>query len=139
MNLKKTPLPDAQAGVEQFALESLTQLQLFTLREHINSLLPPGSLRDLNLEEELVLQFRMARAFQAMVLDSEDEPQKKAAVMNSCAATIQALVKMQSEFYTAERLKEIESKLIKALERVPAETLRDFFDWYEQTSWGNQK
>lgn len=114
-----------------FSLNQLSELDLLLLREQINTLLPPKYLKDINLEEELVAQFRITRALQTDSLATAEEPQKKATVLNACAATLQALVKMQADLYTAERLKEIEGRLIKALEKVPSQYLVEFFEFYE--------
>ena len=40
------------------------------------------------------------------------------------------LVTMQTKFHTSERLKEIEGRLIKALDKVPKQYLEEFFEWY---------
>lgn len=111
--------------------ESYSELELLQAQEQIKLLLPPRLLRDIDLEEEMALQFQIARALQSEMMNSKEEPQKVATVMNACAAALQNLVKMQSEHYNAERLKEIEMRLIKALEKVPSEYLVSFFAWYE--------
>lgn len=112
-------------------LNALSVEQLLELRGEIDSLLPAKSLNDLNLEHELVIQFTFARTLQSEILSSAEEPSKKASVLNACASALQALVKMQSEHHTAERLKNIEQRLIKALLKVPEEYVREFFSWYE--------
>lgn len=123
---------DLGGGVrETFSLEMLTQGELLVLRADIDARLDATALQDMDLEKELVLQYQMAKALQLLVLDSHEEANKKAQVMNTCANTLQSLVKMQAELHTAERLKAIEARLIRALDRVPTEYLEEFFDWYE--------
>ena len=112
-------------------LNEMSPYELLNLRAEIDGLLPAKSLKDMNLEEELVIQFQTAKAFQGEILNSYEESNKKAQVLNSCTATLQNLVRVQAEYHTAERLKQIESRLIRALEKVPAEYLKEFFEWYE--------
>ena len=123
---------DLGGGVrETLSLDMLTQGELLTLRADIDSRLDATALQDMDLEKELVLQYQTAKALQLLVLDSHEEANKKAQVMNTCANTLQSLVKMQAELHTAERLKAIEARLIRALDRVPQEHLEEFFGWYE--------
>lgn len=104
--------------------------ELLMLRSEIDLLLPAMNLANMNLEEEIVRQYRSAQALQTVTLQSSDEANKKAQVLNSCSAALQACVKMQSDLYTAERFKKIESRLIKALEVIPDEHVKEFLDWY---------
>lgn|SRR3990167_89946 len=114
----------------QTDITTWTELQLLHLREQINALLPPKALKDIDLEQELALQFQIARALQASMMGPNEEPQKVATVLNACASTLQNLVKMQADYYTADRLKNIEMRLIRALDNVPKKYLTEFFEWY---------
>lgn len=114
-------------------LEKLSESELLVLRHKVDRLLPVTKLADMNLERELTLQFRAAQALQAVVLDDQNiAANQKAQVMNAVAATIQSLVKMQAEYYTPERLKKIESALVKTLNEWPIEKTREFFLQYEK-------
>lgn len=115
-----------------YPLEQFEAVELYSLRSHIDTLLPIASMKTLNLSEELVRQYQYVSALQVRIVVSNDDPAKKATVMNSVSSTLQHLVKMQAEFYTAERLKNIESLLIDALEELPKEVLTEFFDKYEK-------
>lgn len=106
---------------------------LLMLRADIDARLPATKLSQMNLEEELVIQFLTVKELQNDVLNSNEEANKKAQVANTVAATMQQLVKMQTELHTAERLKEIESRLIRCLNKVPEQYLREFFEWYESS------
>lgn len=118
-----------------FDLDDMTTEDLIRLHASIEAKLPPAELGSMNLERELVMQYRRILALQEDVLMDDDVPaNQRAQVSNAVAATLQQLVKMQSEFHTAERFKMIESRLIKALENVPAHYLEDFFAWYEESS-----
>jgi uncharacterized protein (UPF0147 family) len=118
-----------------FDLDDMTTEDLIRLHASIEAKLPPAELGSMNLERELVMQYRRILALQEDVLTDDEVPaNQRAQVSNAVAATLQQLVKMQSEFHTAERFKMIESRLIKALENVPAHYLEDFFAWYEESS-----
>ncbi|MFA5387849.1 MAG: hypothetical protein WC322_05725 [Candidatus Paceibacterota bacterium] len=113
-------------------LALMTVPELLTLRSEIDQRLPATALRDMDLERELVLQYQRVVALQDDVMADSDTPaNQRAQVSNSVAATLQHLVTMQSKFHTAERLKEIESRLIKALNKLPDGTVAEFFEWYE--------
>lgn len=126
------PEPPSRLGIN---LDDMTVEDLIRLHASIEAKLPPAELGSMNLERELVMQYRRILALQEDVLTDDEVPaNQRAQVSNAVAATLQQLVKMQSEFHTAERFKAIESRLIKALEKVPAEYLEDFFAWYEETT-----
>lgn len=125
----ESPAPDNYEA--PVPLAEMDVMALLELRSQINMMLPAIALKDMNLEEELVIQFQTAKAFQHEVLSSGEEANKKAQTLNACTATLQNLIKMQSEYHTAERLKNIESRLIKALNTIPDEHLKEFFAWYE--------
>lgn len=111
--------------------DQLDIANLLELRAKIDAALPALALKDMNLEEELVIQFLTAKTLQTTVVSSDEEANKKAQTVNTCASALQALIKMQTEFHTAERLKAIEARLIKALDKVPKKYLEEFFEWYE--------
>lgn len=112
-------------------LDVMSAAELLKLRGEIDKRLP-ATLEDLDLERELLQQFVRVKELQDTVLDDESvAANQKAQVASAVAATLQQLVKMQSDWNTSERLKEIESRLIKALNKVPPEHLEAFFAWYE--------
>lgn len=114
------------------SLESMGVDELLDLRDRIDSLLPATKLSEIDLAEELVLQFQKVKALQAKVLDSNTSAQQKAAVANSCAGALQNLVKTQAELHTAERFKAIENLMIKYLKRLPLDVATQFLEEYEQ-------
>lgn len=124
---------DDEDGVENSAdLANLPVEELLKLRADIDKLLPATAMKDLDLEKELVIQFQVAKALQTETLASKtEEANRKAQVANTTASILQQLIKMQAEFHTAERLKNIESRLIRCLEKVPEQYLLEFFEWYE--------
>lgn len=106
---------------------------LLGLRAEIDAVLPPMRLSEINLEEQLMIQFHTARALQTATLaESFTESNKKAQVVNTTASTLQALIKMQTDFHTAERFKKIETILIEALRGFPEDLTHKFFEQYER-------
>lgn len=116
----------------KFNLASMGEAALLDLRAQIDANLPVKSLKDIDLERELVLQYQTVKALQNLVLNDDEIPvNQRSQVANSCASTLDALVKMQEKYSTGERLKQIEGHLIEALNRMPPETTKAFFEWYE--------
>ncbi len=113
-------------------LTGLSEADLIELRTQIDAALPVKRLKEMSLEEEMVLQYRQVRALQAEVINNDAiEPQKQASVVNACASALDNLVKMQERYHHAERLKQIETHLIDCLNRLPPEMTKEFFEWYE--------
>lgn len=114
-------------------LEGLTTEELLLLRSRIDEKLPATALKDLNLQEEAVIQFLVVKALQEKVMADESVPaNQKAQVANACAATLQQLDRVQKETYTFERFKEIEHILAETMNDWPAEMSKKFFVEYER-------
>jgi hypothetical protein len=123
--LKKEDQPKLQQA-------PLTVEQLLAMREEIDKKLPARSLKDMNLEEELVIQFIKVKTLQESVLTDPDVPaNQRAQVSSAVANTLQHLVKMQTEFHTAERFKTIENLLIKHMKTWPRDLAEKFIQEYE--------
>lgn len=121
-----------RAGLGLISLDNLDTGELLALRAEIDIRLPSTSLQQMDLEKELVLQYHRVQALQERVLTDLGTPANQLAqVSNAVASTLQQLVTMQTKFHTSERFKEIESRLIRALDKVPEEYLVEFFEWYE--------
>lgn len=128
---------EKQKGGKQASsiLQGLSESELLSLRAEIQNMLPARRLQDINLEQELVYQLRTAQLLQEAVMSTDDleiPANQKAQVLNSVAATIQHLIKMQSDLYTFERFKRIESMLVRLLNTWPDEQTREFFTRYEK-------
>jgi hypothetical protein len=114
------------------SLDTFTLQDLLRLRADIDRRLPARSIRDIDLSSELVLQFMAAQELQNTVLHDKDVPaNQKAQTMNSTAAVLGQIAKLQQDVYTTERLKTIEGKLIEALNTLPKEQQDAFFTVYE--------
>ena len=86
-------------------------------------------LKDLNLETELLNQYRKA---QELLEYSDDEPlNQRAQTLNSITNILQAIIKSQQDLYNVERLKTLENTLIKVLQGFP-EVKHKFLDAYEK-------
>lgn len=106
---------------------------LLALRSQIDARLPARALADLDLEEELVIQFQQTKGLLNRVMIDENVPaNQKAQVINSCASVLGQITKMQTELYSAERVKALEAALIKALLTLPEATQLAFFIEYER-------
>lgn len=113
-------------------LDLLDVDELLRLRGEIDKRLPAVALNDMNLEEELVRQYLRVQSLQEDVLSDEGVPaNQRAQVASAVASTLQQLVKMQSEFHTAERFKKIENLMVKHMKQLPLETAQAFLDAYE--------
>lgn len=114
-------------------LDGMDVDELIELRDEIDARLPATALADLNLAEELVLQFQKVKHLQTKVLqETKTSAQQKAAVANSCASALAQLVKMQTELHNAERLKMIEQALIQVMRDQPEHIQQAFFEKYER-------
>lgn len=116
------------------ALEKLSLAELLEWRAAIDVLLPPQKLSDLDLEQEVLLQFAQTKALYVKVAQETSTPaNQKAQVANSCTTILDQLIKMQRRLYAAERVKAMESALVKALRELDNEKVSTrFFEIYEK-------
>jgi hypothetical protein len=118
-------------------LDNLTLEDLLKLRADIERRLPVKSLREMNLEREMVLQFLATQELQQRVLnDPEVPPNQAAQTANSTAAILQQLGRLQLEIHTSERLKKIEAILIDTLNVLPTEAQEAFLRAYAEALAG---
>ncbi len=114
------------------SLDHLTLQQLLTLRSEVEKRLPVKNLREINLARELVLQLQSNQELQNRVLADPETPANQIAqTMNSTAAVLQQLIRLQTEVHNSERLKKIEQKLIETLNSLPVEQQESFLETYE--------
>lgn len=128
---------DAPASVEKMDLPGGVNLdlleiaELLELRSAIQARLPL-TLQELNLENELVLQYQEAKTLINRTSNSDAAANQKAQVLNTCMAVLQQLGKLQQQLYNAERFKAIEHALIRAVRTMPVEAQAKFFADYEK-------
>lgn len=116
-----------------FNWKSLPIDLLILYRDQITRELPPLALKDMNMEEELLLQFHNLRALQNQVLNDDTLPlNQRAQVANSVANVLENLTSRQEKIYSSERFKLIENLLIRHLNLLPEATAEAFIVEYER-------
>lgn len=125
MALKDHALAPAQPTVG-INLSLLSEKELLRLRTQIDEVLGIGSLKSIDLGEELSVQLRTAKMLlQEALADDETAFGQKAQTAMVLQRLLQDLVKMRTELYNAERLKELEQMLIDAFREVGSLIARD--------------
>lgn len=129
------PKPKETAPVQGFtdrALDAYTLQELLDLRARIDARLPARRLKDIDLEQELVIQVLALQQLQSSVLQDEDTPaNQRAQVANSLSAALANLVKVQESVHSSERMKKMEGVLIETLQELPVESAEAFLQRYE--------
>ena len=137
LGIKPSATPPAEQGFTDRALDAYTLQELLDLRARIERRLPARSLKDLDLEAELTLQFLALQQLQNSVIDDDDTPaNQKAQTASALSAALMNLVKVQSEVHNSERMKKIEAILIDTLKDLPVEAVEAFLANYEQALEG---
>lgn len=121
-----------EAPKPTFRLGSMQQDDLLDLREQLDNHLKL-KLEDIDLAEELALQFRQAKSlYNNTINDDSVAPNQKSQVLNTITSIIATITKAQADLYNAERLKRLESATLKALKSLPKESQEAFFTLYEE-------
>lgn len=120
-------------------LEGLDDQELLTLRHRLDKKLKLD-LTQLDLAEELGMQYRSGMILLASVQDDKETPaNQRAQVFNSVSSMLEKIVKQQKIVYDAERLKRFESSFLKVLQDLPEASKRKFFDLYGEYLKGEEK
>lgn len=128
MALKDLPMRKGPAKAD--ILEGMTDEELLALRHRLDKKLNLD-LAQLNLAEELGMQYRSGMILLASVQGDSDTPaNQRAQVFNSVGAMLEKIVKQQKVVYNAERLKRFEHAFLRVLEDLPLESKHKFFDQY---------
>lgn len=111
-------------------MEEAELLAYFTeLREH----LPSMEMAGMNVEEELMLQYRTLKAAQREAMDDpKAKTTEKASISNAVSTTLARIAALQNEVYTSERFKNIETALIRLLKTWPEPQVRQFLEDYKK-------
>ena len=113
-------------------LLDMTPKELRKLRTMIDELLPEQTVKDLNLEDELLQQYNKTKQLMDdCIEDSEVPPNQKAQVANSVVSTLGALVKLQEDLKIAQTMKLMEATFIEVIKTLPQEVKDAFFEEYE--------
>lgn len=109
----------------------MTTAELLKARQEIDQHLPPAELSEMNLEKELIMQYRTACTLQTDVLADDEVPRnQQAQVLNAVTASLDRLTKLQADLYTTERYKGLEQILIRHLKSLPEDTAKAFLADY---------
>ena len=118
---------------EGFDLDAMSVDELRELRDEIDRRLPEDSLDSLNLEKELVGQYRLVQRLQADVITNDDfAPNQRSQVAGQVASTLQQLVKLQEDLKREQTLKLMESVLVDMIKSMPEDFKTNFFAEYKQ-------
>ena len=116
-----------------FDLSDIDENGLDFRMTEVEAKLPVKYLKDISLEQELVRQLRVTQLLQAAVIEDPDVPaNQRAQTANAVAGILANLSKLQVEIYTSDRLKRIESILIEAVKKLPADAQRQFLEDYAE-------
>lgn len=116
-----------------FNWKSLPMEDLIRFRDEITTCLPALTLIDIDMEQELLLQYHSMRALQNEVLaDTEVPRNQQAQIANACSAVLAKIAELQETLYDSERLKRIEKVLIASLDELPTEVKEKFLTEYEK-------
>lgn len=127
------PLAGAEARGPLVPLEKLDLNELLDLRSQIDERLPPRRLADLDLEEEVMLQFaRTKLLYNNVIADGGTPANQRAQVANSCTAILDQLIKMQTRLYDAGRVQALEQALVRTMREQPEAVQERFFELYER-------
>jgi hypothetical protein len=92
-----------------------------------------GSLRSLDLDAQLYTTYAKAKNYLAEIQNLEDTPANQVAqVFNTISGILKEIVKMQTDLYSAERVKKLEAAMIQAIKLAPREAQEEFFREYEK-------
>ena len=127
----------AMAGFEapekdELDLDAMSVDELRALRDEIDRRLPEDSLDTLNLEKELVGQYRSVKRLQDdVIMDDEIPPNQRSQVAGQVASTLQQLVKLQVDLKQGEQMKRMESAFLDAIEDLEESAKAKFFATYD--------
>lgn len=113
-------------------LKGLDDQALLALRQRID-LKMKVEISNINLTEELGLQYRQGQALLAEIMVDKSVPaNQKAQMQNSIRATLESIIRQQEIVYSAERLKRFETAFHKVLEKLSPESKALYFELYEE-------
>ena len=120
--------------IESINLAAYSPTELLQLRARIDEVLPSAELEDINLSEELIRAFQLAKGLLDDAREDDEIPlSQKSATLNSINAILKNLAELQKSLSTVERQQKLERALVAALQQFPG--LQDaFFCQFEQES-----
>lgn len=133
------PRPNNQQGVGHAVpltlrdqLLSMSEEDLRVLQDTLDELLPNQTVKELNLEDELMQQYKKTkRLMDEIANDLDIPPNQKSQVANSVVTTLTQLRNLQEDLRVQEGLKLTESVLMDMLQTMPEDFKAEFFEEYE--------
>ncbi len=123
----QTMLRKGESPVEK--LMSMGEDELRDLRDAINVLLPEDTVANIDLQEELVSQYRKSRKLYDDVLTDPDvQANQKAQLANSLVAILAQMKKMQDDLMRDRTMQAIEAVLIDSIKTLPQEVRDAFYE-----------
>lgn len=121
-------------GLEDYDLHGGDSPPYLESRALAASYLPEkGSLKNLDLDAELYAAYAKARNYLAEVQMAGDIPANQIAqVFNTLSGILKEIVKLQTDLYSAERVKKLEAAMIEAIKVAPKESQMIFMQRYEE-------
>lgn len=117
--------------VDSINLNHYSLADLLKLRDYVNARLPSAEVEDLDLNEELVRTFQIAKDLLEQAKDDDETPlTQKAAALNSINSLLKSLADTQKTLFSAERQQKLENALAAALKKFP-DLQEEFFNAYE--------
>lgn len=114
-------------------LDSMDLLELLALRDEIDAKLPKTTLKDVNVEQEVLLQYIRVKELQSHVAQDRSVPtNQRAQVSNTVAKCLSEIVRMRSEVYNTEQFRLMEAALAKALKTLPEAAQTVFYGAYQK-------
>lgn len=124
--------PDPRELIEDPDWSKFPVERLISYMSEIRKRLPPLSIAEINLEEQLLMQYHsLQELFNEVRNDDKTPVNQRAQVANSLQSALANLTKLQMDVYSSERLKMIEKLIIRMLRTLPEEAAVAFLDDYE--------
>lgn len=110
-------------------LMSMGEDDLRDLRDAINVLLPEDTVASIDLQEELVNQYRKSKKLYDDVLTDPDvQANQKAQLANSLVAILAQMKKMQDDLMRDRTMQAVEAVLIDSIKTLPQEVRDAFYE-----------
>ena len=114
-------------------LGAMTLMEKLDLRAQIERSLPVGTLSNVNLERELLLQWQAHQELQNNVITDDEVPaNQRAQVANATRGALESLAKWQESVHSSERIKRMETVLIATLSALLPDVTETFLKAYEE-------
>lgn len=125
---------DKSDNASKYDLEKMSQSELLALHSKIEARITGKRLSEVNLEQELLLQYQKAKVLQedANKPNADVPMNQRAQVQNSLGNLLERLGKMQIELYSSEALKRLKAAVIKVVKAQPKEFQAAFFELLDQ-------